>query len=775
MAALAAAAPPLGEVTARKTSKNATEYTFTMKSTATTNSQGYKGSMQERFAQFRKKKLAEARMRKYVARRGKRTPAAKAALRRKFLRQVESYLGVPYAQKYHPEGTPDHDAPLFLDCCALVRRAVNDLQEDFGFRLGRWNQNYQFSTLSSGSPAGRCERADAPQAPDARAHVCPTSDPAAKTFEELVPGDLIFWEATYFSDKARKQRLSLVHVEVFTGKGPQGEGTIGARWQKGHVQHFDTFRFESKSYHSIKYHFRSVDRWLDGVCKCAPAHKGWWVDSTSTMAVNKYSMFNADARTDDDFCDEGAGDVDDDGAVAAPVARRKAFYVGKSNGWKMVRDALGDRGWVQIPFDESFSTKFDFRWVERRSQIDWLAHRAGEDEQDDATAAAAAGGEEEKTAEAVAATNTTAARRRRGIRQANKGPRQLVNHIANNNVITVKTGLLNVLRDVEDDAVRAAARFPETYDLSIASDRLKFLAATRPPPTPEDEDDYVDSDDEVAVAEHAAAMWIVKPAAMNRGRGIKVLRDVGPLRRELLGGADVDGDGSDSMGIDTWRGGNKCDALAQRYIARPLLVRGTRKFDVRAYCLVSRCDAGNLRAFFHEGYARVGLVDYDCDDSKLGDDLVHLTNIAVQRRHPDYETLKNDAVLSMAGLQAAVDAPDGWALGAFTDQMKASMAAVITAAAARLDRRSGCFDLLGFDFMADADGKDAHLIEVNTNPALHVSDGKVLADLLPGLVAGTVDICLEEHGLEEPHPSASAARANFELILDEQEGFRFNA
>ena len=144
----------VGQVTDAKSSKRAQEYTFTLKTASTTNSQGYKGSMQERFKQFRAKKLQEARMRKYISKKGKRSQAVKDSIRRKFLAQVESYVGVPYAQKYHEPGTPDYDAPLFLDCCALVRRAVNDLQEDFGFRLGRWNQNYQFSTLSAGSPPG---------------------------------------------------------------------------------------------------------------------------------------------------------------------------------------------------------------------------------------------------------------------------------------------------------------------------------------------------------------------------------------------------------------------------------------------------------------------------------------------------------------------------------------------------------------------------------------------------------------------------------------------
>jgi hypothetical protein len=305
---------------------------------------------------------------------------------------------------------------------------------------------------------------------------------------------------------------------------------------------------------------------------------------------------------------------------------------------------------------------------------------------------------------------------------------------------------------------------------------------TEPPPIIDD-DDYVDSEDEDAFAaaaaqEHKETMWIIKPAAMNRGRGIKVVKNIAPLRAELRGDADdcFDGD-AHAMGIDAWRGA-KMDVLVQRYLTHPLLVHGKRKFDVRAYCLVSRCDDGNLIAYFHEGYARVGLVDYDPSDAKIGDDLVHLTNIAVQRRHPDYEKLKDQAVMSMANLQTALASagiPEGWVLGEFTDQMKASMAAVIAAAAPKFDRRAGCFDLLGFDFMATAGtgGFQAHLIEVNTNPALHVSDGQRLEEILPKIVRGTLDIVLEEHGVEAALAEFVADRKGFGLIFEEKKAFRF--
>lgn len=66
----------------------------------------------------------------------------------------------------------------------------------------------------------------------------------------------------------------MVHVEVFTG-GETGEQTIGARWQKGVVKYFDSYKFESTAYHSIQFHYKSLDTWLEGICKSHCAEHTW--------------------------------------------------------------------------------------------------------------------------------------------------------------------------------------------------------------------------------------------------------------------------------------------------------------------------------------------------------------------------------------------------------------------------------------------------------------------------------------------------------------------
>jgi hypothetical protein len=118
------------------------------------------------------------------------------------------------------------------------------MREELGFSLDRWNQAYQFDTL-----------------------------PIVLKEEEMKPGDLIFYSATYYNTKLRAQRHDMVHVEIFTG-GPTGEQSIGSRWQRGVIGYFDSYKFVSTSYHSIEFHYRSIDTWLEGVCRSwCPTHE----------------------------------------------------------------------------------------------------------------------------------------------------------------------------------------------------------------------------------------------------------------------------------------------------------------------------------------------------------------------------------------------------------------------------------------------------------------------------------------------------------------------
>jgi hypothetical protein len=594
-------------------------------------------SLQESFKKFMQQKKKERQILKlakngeFVG--GKRTDEFKQALRMKFIETAKRYLGVPYAERFKAPEAPV--APLYLDCCGLVRQVVKDLQEDFGFVLGRWNQAYQMDTL-----------------------------PMVLEQHELKPGDLIFYEGIYNSKRSKPQKHNNVHVEIFLG-GETGEATIGSRYHRGVVSIFPSFKFKSTTWDLVQYHFRSLDTWLNGECRSHCPEHPWQSDLLGlAAAAGKRSIFNSDSEgesaggSDCDDCDDcddhnaapEDGDDDDDdtdeiggggsggesdatntgdmsntntgteGSAAAdsetvsapripaaltstsavttptasplrvhrppldgssaskgkkskrisqcrassgdiPVAkngngllasplrstspepalivkgtRRSAsnsvnssvnssagggggavvgarvrrsksssvdaaatsteeaslkkhlphtYYVCKSNGWKLVKDALDKRGWQQLPFEYNFSSRFGLKWVERRSHIDYKSHIPG----------------------------------------------QLVNHIANNDVITTKTGLLTALREKYcraplGSAVRIPTPWlPETYELESPAD---FNAA-------------VEADAEAAKLSPTGegCLWIYKPSSYNRGRGIRVVRGKDALE-ELWHGKKTD-------------------------------------------------------------------------------------------------------------------------------------------------------------------------------------------------------------------------------------------
>lgn len=162
-------------------------------------------------------KHAQELKRLQALRANSKTQAEKDALRARFLEKALSYQGIPYSRGYHPDESgvvcqltyalkamptvlyppsslpqspptppcppdpncpaqpipsaphsaakhltefarwnsidPFHDAPLYLDCCGLVRRVLRDLKDDFGFEVGRWNQAYQVRSLCHPTPA----------------------------------------------------------------------------------------------------------------------------------------------------------------------------------------------------------------------------------------------------------------------------------------------------------------------------------------------------------------------------------------------------------------------------------------------------------------------------------------------------------------------------------------------------------------------------------------------------------------------------------------------
>ena len=294
--------------------------------------------LQANFARFRAERTRVKKLQKLTKKtqeQKRTTPEQMSLLRAKFVQQSKKYIGVPYHPRYHKDETSSehYNAPLYLDCCGLTRRVLQDLAEEFGFVIGRGNQAYQYETCS-----------------------------IELTEDQMKPGDLIFTEGTYYQEGKKPCKHNIVHVEVYLGGGESGHQTIGARKQSGAIEILPHYKFTSKSYEITNYHLRSLDTWLSGVCKPTidPAH---WEKMWSQMELNAVSggksVFDAadeedgeaGAKDDEYEAKARAGDSGvSENTVTPSVAKglgvngtNKVYFCGKGNNWKLVGAAIGER------------------------------------------------------------------------------------------------------------------------------------------------------------------------------------------------------------------------------------------------------------------------------------------------------------------------------------------------------------------------------------------------------------------------------------------------
>ena len=183
--------------------------------------------------------------------------------------------------------------------------------------------------------------------------------------------------------------------------------------------------------------------------------------------------------------------------------------------------------------------------------------------------------------------------------------------------------------------------------------------------------------------------------------------------------------------------------------------------------------------FSQDGYARISLNEYTTDSfgvSELMEDgktnewpsrITHLTNLAIQKKHPEFKQRKEEVALTMKALR-----DDLVARGLCTplefktrvrDKINEVMRLVFLQTKDRLDRKFGCFEVYGFDFMLDHDLRPI-LLEINVNPALFL-DTSHQAQILPKLVQDVVAMADEIH---EPYKKYSTPEKIEEIFDNNQ-------
>ena len=108
-------------------------------------------------------------------------------------------------------------------------------------------------------------------------------------------------------------------------------------------------------------------------------------------------------------------------------------------------------------------------------------------------------------------------------------------------------------------------------------------------------------------------LWLIKPVASSRGRGIRLLTDLESLPKKNI---------------------------ITHYIYNPFLING-KKFDLRLYLLVTGYSPLKIY-LFDNGLARFCSEKYDLDPEKMQDKYIHLTNYSINKTSANFEM--NDSV-----------------------------------------------------------------------------------------------------------------------------------
>lgn len=324
----------------------------------------------------------------------------------------------------------------------------------------------------------------------------------------------------------------------------------------------------------------------------------------------------------------------------------------------------------------------------------------------------------------------------------------IYNHLSNHKEITTKTGLLKSLRSyyttceqailnsyqVHDSLPTSFIITPnlEDYEYQFFITRFNELQNRR------------SNKERIPVKHCAKNIWLIKPAALNQGKGIEICSSLRDIIKSLRA----------KQSSQLW--------VVQKYIEKPLLFNG-RKFDIRVWGLAT----GNHELFYYrKGYIRTSSSIYDLEGK---DNFIHLTNNCLQKNGDNYGAYEKGNTVSFSEFENYLKEKfPHFELNfekSFAPRMKDLMIDSYLSAKKIMHKGKNrfVFELLGFDFLIDEDFR-VWLLEVNTNPYLGVPN-EYIEGLLPEMLDDMLEITVDLH---VPPANARLRKSNdFELIYCE--------
>ena len=320
---------------------------------------------------------------------------------------------------------------------------------------------------------------------------------------------------------------------------------------------------------------------------------------------------------------------------------------------------------------------------------------------------------------------------------------QVFNKVQNHKEICTKTGLAKTIRACSENN-RTPSWAPETYTfsghLALTTELQKLKKAFQLHAHKSDNSERTERNDmstdpssapgvSQSESENSGKLWILKPAAMNRGKGIQIFNNFKDMETFLRGHVIRE------------------SYVVQKYIENPLLI-DKRKFDVRMFVLVttsaSSADHKARKApkvyLYPDGYVRTCSVKYNYEDVR--DQSSHLTNDAVQKTTEEYGAFEDCNKLSFEQFEDIFLGKLDFERDVYS-QIKKATAELFGVAMKQMKPQDvpGSFELFGLDFMVD-DNHQVYLVEVNTSPALF-RKGDHLKQLLPRVMEEVLQKALD--------------------------------